>query len=135
LKEDYLKNLSLKQLDELLEKLQKLLDEIKKEEQVPQATKEEAPEVTPPAPPEEAPEEKPSEAPPPPLTKPITSPGLSRILNTCGQILGWTLIAVGTPIIALGLATALLPLYALYKMKDQIKSISPDIGKALEVFK
>jgi hypothetical protein len=133
LKPDYLKNLSLKQLDDLLQKLQKLLDEIKKEEQTPHPTKEEAPEVTPQAPPKEAPEGKPSEAPPP--TKPITSPGFSRILNTCGQILGWTLIAVGTPIIALGLATVLLPLYALYKMKDQIKSITPDIGKVLEVFK
>jgi ABC-type oligopeptide transport system ATPase subunit len=133
LKPDYLKNLSLKQLDDLLQRLQKLLDEIKKEEQVPQATKEEVPEVTPQAPLKEAPEGKPSETPPP--AKPVTSPGLSRILNTCGQILGWTLIAVGTPIIALGLATALLPLYALYKMKDQIKSITPDIGKALEVFK
>jgi hypothetical protein len=134
LKEEYLRNLSLKQLDDLLQRLQKLLDEIKKGEQAPKVHKEETPEVTPPAPPkEEAPEGKPSETPPP--AKPITSPGLSRILNTCGQILGWTLIAVGTPIIALGLATALLPLYALYKMKDQIKSITPDIGKALEIFK
>ena len=128
LKEEYLRNLSLNQLNELLKKLKNLREEIEKEEQALQVTKEEAP-----APPKKAPEEKPSEAPPP--TKPITSPGLSRILNTCGQILGWTLIAVGTPIIALGLATALLPLYALYKMKDQIKSITPDIGKALEVFK
>jgi hypothetical protein len=138
------KELAGSKVEEIEKEKKEKIEEIRKEE-APQVSKEETPETVPSAPPKEAPEGKPSEAQAPtptsitpattsPPPKPITSPGFSRILNTCGKILGWTLIAVGTPIIALGLATALLPLYALYTMKDQIKSITPDIGNALKIF-